>query len=99
MTPSAMRIALRSALSECRQFRGDSQAHLKACYEEVMAMPQGEWQWYIAYFQGEADRSRGVLGTYGRRQETDRNDAHADATTALATDTQLVRDAARQEGI
>jgi hypothetical protein len=50
------RIALRSALSECRQYRGDTQAHLKACFEEVMQEPEKDWPWWVAYFQGEADK-------------------------------------------
>jgi hypothetical protein len=54
------RIALRSALSECRQYRGDTKEHLKACYEEVMQEPEKDWPWWVAYFQGEADKFKAV---------------------------------------
>ena len=54
------RIALRSALSECRQYRGDTQEHLKACFAEVMQEPEKDWPWWIAYFQSEADKFKAV---------------------------------------
>ena len=56
MRPSEYRAHLRAALSECRRTRGDSQEHLRACFEEVMLEPAADHSWWLSYFQSEAKR-------------------------------------------
>lgn len=68
MKPSELRIQLRAALSECRKYRGDSQEHLKACFDEVMQEPVKEWAYWISYFQGEADKHRGGDGIHEKNR-------------------------------
>lgn len=42
----------------CR-VRGDSEEHRKACIADVLREPKGDWPWWIAYFEGQAEKAQG----------------------------------------
>ena len=96
MTPGEFRIHLRAALSECKRTRGDSQEHLKACYDDCMQTPQEDWEWWVSYFQNEAKRYDGILEACDLPRPSASDGGSADTISALATDINIAKDAARQ---
>ena len=53
MTRGELRAALRAAIVETCQSRGDSREHTRACMAEALDEPPETWAWWIDYFKSQ----------------------------------------------